>query len=208
MSKPHENLLSLFLSSSPKSPKCPSEPKKSPLNFDSRVVGLGIVAAMNDTRDAKPPVSPKSEPIPIVSGRSDTKCRLPVSEMELSESYTCVISRIGCEPEQRREYFGDGMGCNYWEKSGVFWECSPAAAEAVQVVEFLSRCYLCRKKLNGLDVFMYRGDKGFCSAECRCQQMLNDEQREKCGPEALKRFHCSVSSCSGPRLFSAGVVAA
>lgn len=80
-----------------------------------------------------------------------------MSEMELSESYTCVISRFGCESEQRREYFGEpdpgGMGCNYWESSGVFWECSPAVEP---VVEFLSCCYLCGKKLNGLDIFMYR----------------------------------------------------
>ncbi|EPS63644.1 hypothetical protein M569_11141, partial [Genlisea aurea] len=41
---------------------------------------------------------------------------------------------------------------------------------------FLERCFLCRKKLlPGKDIYMYNGDKGFCSEECRCRQIFMDE---------------------------------
>ncbi|XP_078156657.1 uncharacterized protein LOC144552567 [Carex rostrata] len=45
--------------------------------------------------------------------------------------------------------------------------------------ELLKACYLCKKVLRpNMDVYMYRGDLGFCSEECRCQQILRDEQIE------------------------------
>ncbi|KAJ4761120.1 hypothetical protein LUZ62_071495 [Rhynchospora pubera] len=45
--------------------------------------------------------------------------------------------------------------------------------------ELLKACYLCRKLLSpNMDVYMYRGDLGFCSEECRCQQILSDEKVE------------------------------
>ncbi|RCV11791.1 hypothetical protein SEVIR_2G223700v4 [Setaria viridis] len=44
---------------------------------------------------------------------------------------------------------------------------------------FLRACSLCLRELSpNKDVYMYRGDQGFCSEECRCQQMLRDEARE------------------------------
>ncbi|XP_020270523.1 uncharacterized protein LOC109845663 [Asparagus officinalis] len=50
---------------------------------------------------------------------------------------------------------------------------------------FLKSCFLCRRELSlDKDVYMYRGDQGFCSVECRCQQILLDERREF---EASKR---------------------
>ncbi|WOH13007.1 hypothetical protein DCAR_0832516 [Daucus carota subsp. sativus] len=42
---------------------------------------------------------------------------------------------------------------------------------------FLDKCFLCRKKLlPGKDIYMYKGDKGFCSEECRCRQIDMDEE--------------------------------
>ncbi|XP_074590398.1 FCS-Like Zinc finger 15-like [Curcuma longa] len=42
---------------------------------------------------------------------------------------------------------------------------------------FLDRCFLCRRKLQqGKDIYMYRGDRGFCSEECRRRQMFMDEE--------------------------------
>jgi len=44
---------------------------------------------------------------------------------------------------------------------------------------FLRACSRCRRELSpNKDVYMYRGDQGFCSEECRWQQMLLDEARE------------------------------
>ncbi|XP_077238601.1 FCS-Like Zinc finger 13-like [Tasmannia lanceolata] len=210
-----------------KSPKSPLDYKllfsKSPKKFEEGVVGLGIVAAMNETTDIHDPkwpmktvVSPRSDPIPIVSGKRASKFSGPISdsdELELSETYTCVISNVGNESVRKYEYFEkpDGIDGNYWENSGVFY-ASPSRysdlGRTVRMGDFLNFCYLCGKKLRGLDIFMYRGDKAFCSVECRCQQILSDEYKEKCGSEALKPFDYSISPCSAPRLFSDGVAAA
>ncbi|KAG6593979.1 FCS-Like Zinc finger 15, partial [Cucurbita argyrosperma subsp. sororia] len=41
----------------------------------------------------------------------------------------------------------------------------------------LHSCYLCNQKLlPGKDIYMYKGDRGFCSVECRCRQILMDEK--------------------------------
>ncbi|CAF2212824.1 FCS-Like Zinc finger 17-like [Brassica rapa] len=44
---------------------------------------------------------------------------------------------------------------------------------------FLKTCHLCMKQLHqDKDIFMYRGDLGFCSRECRESQILIDEKKE------------------------------
>ncbi|KAK1264333.1 hypothetical protein QJS04_geneDACA013534 [Acorus gramineus] len=74
--------------------------------------------------------------------------------------------------------------------------------EEFKVAEFLSSCYLCRKKLHGRDIYMYRGEKAFCSMECRYRQIVSDECQESCGSEM------SNSPYTMGRLFSTGVAAA
>ncbi|KAG0480207.1 hypothetical protein HPP92_011065 [Vanilla planifolia] len=81
------------------------------------------------------------------------------------------------------------------------------------VTDFLSCCYLCRKRLHGRDVYMYRGEKAFCSIECRYQQIVSDECMEKYGSEYMRRTEVPSSPCSaaggsgGGRLFFTGIVA-
>ncbi|XP_072975222.1 protein MARD1-like [Typha angustifolia] len=56
---------------------------------------------------------------------------------------------------------------------------------------FLERCYLCRKRLaEGKDIYMYRGDRAFCSVECRCRQIYMDE-------ESVRRENCSAVAAAG-----------
>ncbi|URE29333.1 hypothetical protein MUK42_05261 [Musa troglodytarum] len=44
---------------------------------------------------------------------------------------------------------------------------------------FLKSCFLCKRELNpSKDVYMYRGDLGFCSKVCRSRQILQEERRE------------------------------
>ncbi|XP_020207576.1 FCS-Like Zinc finger 17 [Cajanus cajan] len=44
---------------------------------------------------------------------------------------------------------------------------------------FLKTCNLCNKQLSpDKDIYMYRGDQGFCSVECRNRQIVLDEMRE------------------------------
>ncbi|OIW04541.1 hypothetical protein TanjilG_13923 [Lupinus angustifolius] len=44
---------------------------------------------------------------------------------------------------------------------------------------FLKTCNLCNKQLSpDKDIYMYRGDEGFCSVECRNRQIVLDDMRE------------------------------
>lgn len=53
---------------------------------------------------------------------------------------------------------------------------SPAARPTASTGSFLQRCLLCHKDLaENNDIYMYRGDKAFCSVECRCRQIFIDE---------------------------------
>ncbi|KAH7291978.1 hypothetical protein KP509_29G044600 [Ceratopteris richardii] len=53
---------------------------------------------------------------------------------------------------------------------------------SLQPAHFLDMCYLCSKALgHGRDVFIYRGDRAFCSVECRHLQIMADERKEKGG---------------------------
>ncbi|XWS53592.1 hypothetical protein CRYUN_Cryun10bG0014600 [Craigia yunnanensis] len=57
------------------------------------------------------------------------------------------------------------------------------------VPSFLEQCFLCKQKLlPGKDIYMYKGDKAFCSVECRCRQIFMDEE------ETLKKENCSLAA--------------
>ncbi|KAK3155407.1 hypothetical protein QOZ80_2BG0202910 [Eleusine coracana subsp. coracana] len=170
------NLLSVFVGASSPEPR----PRKS---FDADGVGLGIVAAMSHA------CLTVAEPIAIGAAAR----RRAREEVELSESYTCVITHMDSKDGagrsvRKRVYFG-------FEDGGSGWlvEADEAPAPAY---DFLSRCCLCNKRLDGLDIYMYRGEKAFCSSECRCQEMLMDDHTENCGTEAFKTGNHSASPCS------------
>ncbi|URE45786.1 hypothetical protein MUK42_15050 [Musa troglodytarum] len=95
-------------------------------------------------------------------------------------------------------------GGRHWERGqgGCCASPPPVANEESQVADFLSNCFLCGKRLHGMDIFMYR-EKAFCSVECRHQQMVSDDYQEKCGVEASKP---SGSPYSGGQLFFTAIV--
>lgn len=53
-----------------------------------------------------------------------------------------------------------------------------------------------------------RGEKAFCSVECRDKHIRGDDCRDKCGSEAMKDYSASPCSVGGPRALASGVVAA
>lgn len=90
------------------------------------------------------------------------------AEMAMSEDYTCVISR-GPNP-RTRHIFDDCIV----ESCGE--QMDKGAGDAVPISGFLSYCHACHKQLgHANDIFIYRGDKAFCSSECRYREMLFDE---------------------------------
>ncbi|KAE9602164.1 hypothetical protein Lal_00049659 [Lupinus albus] len=64
-----------------------------------------------------------------------------------------------------------------------------------QAPTFLDQCFLCRKRLlPGKDIYMYKGDRAFCSVDCRCKQIYKDEM------ETIEEGnYCSSSSSSSSR---------
>ncbi|KAI4352736.1 hypothetical protein L6164_006957 [Bauhinia variegata] len=216
---------------------------KSPRNFEGGVVGLGIVAAMSNLSDAHDPfffangngpISPRSNPIPIVSsakpaanflGKGNTETvALEGDEFdECSEGYTCVISHLDNNTIKKRVYFDDELNhvghfsppataCMLTVSNGVF-SASPVNFEGLgrelMTSDFLNCCYLCKKHLHGVDIFMYRGERAFCSADCREMHIMNDEYKEKrMSSGAIKPLDCSMSPSSGPPVSFAGIVAA
>lgn len=105
---------------------------------------------------------------------------LSASEMELSEDYTCVITH---GPNPRTTHIFDncivesccgvvGFSATRKENNQFLGGHGPTYPSE----SFLSFCYACKKNLGqGKDIFMYRGEKAFCSHECRYQEMLLEE---------------------------------
>ncbi|URD73198.1 DUF581 domain containing protein [Musa troglodytarum] len=109
------------------------------------------------------------------SPRVFTGC-LPQSEMELSEDYTRVILH---GPNPRTTHIYDNCiieSCgNGWNEKRASNDQPGCTADG-----FLSFCHGCKKKFGpGDDIYMYRGEKAFCSHECRDQEMLRSEEKEE-----------------------------
>lgn len=130
---------------------------------------------------------------------------LSASDIELSEDYTCVISH-GANPK-RTHIFGDCiLGCHAEDLSNFGQNekkeiGSPTLGSFVQYPSnnFLSFCHYCNKELEeGKDIYIYKGEKAFCSLSCRSVEILNDEELEKCNDESSEK---PLESDDGKELF-------
>ncbi|KAG5043520.1 hypothetical protein AAZX31_03G137700 [Glycine max] len=92
------------------------------------------------------------------------------SEMELSEEYTCVISH-GPNPKATHIF----NNCIVVETYCSLPQKHNSHHSAATSGNFLSFCYTCKKHLDQTkDIFIYRGEKAFCSRECRHREMMLD----------------------------------
>ncbi|KAF5943072.1 hypothetical protein HYC85_020714 [Camellia sinensis] len=104
---------------------------------------------------------------------------LSASEMELSEDYTCVISH---GPNPKTTHIFDNcvvesccgvVGISGGRKENGFYGNGSMRYPSES---FLSFCYTCKKNLGqGKDIYIYRGEKAFCSSECRHKEMMLEE---------------------------------
>ncbi|XP_022991961.1 protein MARD1-like [Cucurbita maxima] len=135
-------------------------------------IGLALIEDKNDTKPTTSLIfSAKLRvliPPPTVDGGgSGGSGLMTVKEMEVCEEYTCV-RRHG--PNAKTTHIFD----NFVVKSLVDYD-SPKKKNN----EFLSYCFTCKNHLHHTnDIYIYRGEKAFCSHECRNQEMLLDEQQE------------------------------
>ncbi|XP_071716208.1 FCS-Like Zinc finger 8-like [Rutidosis leptorrhynchoides] len=105
------------------------------------------------------------DPTPTGFG-SPKFCTGPLSlkEMELSEEYTRVICH---GPNPKTTHIYDNCVVNSC--------CDNWVGSEPPLQSILSFCQTCKKNIgDGSDIFMYRGEKAFCSEECRCQEMVLD----------------------------------
>ncbi|KAJ0255826.1 FCS-Like Zinc finger 13 [Hirschfeldia incana] len=188
------------------SPRSPLDMKfPSPVNskrYGSGGVGLGIVAALEESNTG--------------INRYDPVCfsgRFRCHEIDLSEEeYTYVTSRDGTT----KVYYNDGgfelfeNGSEYDDRRKQKPMVEPPPVMKRQVcrgpTEFLSSCCLCKKRLQGKDIYMYKGEMGFCSAECRSVQIMNDERNEQSKPQVSGNVDVLSSPyAAGEQAFTAGI---
>ncbi|XP_030530542.1 FCS-Like Zinc finger 14-like [Rhodamnia argentea] len=212
-----------FRIQSPRGPRC----------YDLGGVGLGIVAALEKPGDAKILLLPKNcacrpgsaRPGPKRAGPSAAGVRAGAAVDDDMEDYTYVTFH-GPNQSFTMVYDGegecDGIGHGGCRKSGGGLGESMRPAGGVggggggggggegpvfQTLDFLNSCELCGKKLHGEDIYMYRGEKAFCSAECRSTQIMKDERKEQCRSEAPRVADRSGTPYSEGLIFSTSILA-
>jgi len=186
-------------------------------NYDLGGVGLGIVVALDKSNEvAAREVLPKhavctsnlnrSGPIPVHYTKNP-------DEFDVEE-YTYVTCHVpnktftkvyydGGEGEIRRHYNNSNVGVLRRTEPQPLIE----PESSYPTSSFLSSCHLCGKKLHGKDIYMYRGEKAFCSPECRSSQIMMDERKERCRSEASRSVEMSSSPYAREQIFSTGILA-
>lgn len=188
--------------------------------YDTGGVGLGIVAALDHggcENLAKFTVCSsslnRSSPIPVTSGKTydHQRCRGGreggLEEMDSLENYT-YVTHAGPNKALTKVYY-DGVDQT---NTNVFpTKKSPKKLvddfSAYPTSAFLSSCHLCSKKLHGKDIYMYRGEKAFCSTECRSRQIMMDERKEQCRSDVSRSVDVSGSPYTRDQIFSTGILA-
>ncbi|CAA7018984.1 unnamed protein product [Microthlaspi erraticum] len=161
-----------------------SRPRSGPIIFGSqlriRVPDSPRSSSDFGTKTRNSPVSPppdetkKSVPGPGLGSPRIITGYFSTDDMELSEDYTCVTCH---GPNPRTIHIFDN--CIVESQPGVvFFRSSDPVNESdcLPPDSFLSACCNCKKTLGPRDdIFMYRGDRAFCSSECRALEMMLEE---------------------------------
>ncbi|OEL36390.1 hypothetical protein BAE44_0002594 [Dichanthelium oligosanthes] len=154
---------------------------ESPTPLGGRKVLLGSEMRITDNLSRK-----NSSTAPVQAGEVEQKddnmsdglkgSIMSLDDIVNSEDYTCVVSR-GPNP-RTTHIFGDRVFELQVEQlmpgeSKDEENMSPLVEEGV-----MSFCSFCSEKLKeGKDIYIYQGDKAFCSAECR-EHFMEDEMEE------------------------------
>lgn len=207
---------------------------RGPRSFHLGGVGLGIVAVLEKSGDADVETrsnktlcsrnSRRSNPIPVTSPKNSSRTGRELDDIEMdnnSEEYT-IVTFHGPNKSHTKVYGIDhGQGgdyrtpfriqrCNNKSQRASVFHISPVgfgASGRIPASDFLSSCDRCKKQLHDKDIYMYRGEKAFCSTECRHTQIVIDERNEKCGTEASRPVDVSSSSITNEKFLYPGILA-
>ncbi|WCJ40712.1 hypothetical protein M5689_021621 [Euphorbia peplus] len=179
------------------SPKSPFSSKKfCSANRTSTVSSLSLFSDGGQQTDSSLDIKSGSLPVPISTSHGHVGS-LSAREIEQSEDYTCIIS-YGPNPKTIHIY-GDcileshtnGLS-NLNKTENIESELSQEADRVDGLTpypsnEFLSFCYSCNKKLEeGDDIYIYRGEKAFCSFDCRSEEISAEDETGKSCTNSLK----------------------
>ncbi|KAJ9179130.1 hypothetical protein P3X46_010953 [Hevea brasiliensis] len=183
--KPFE--ISSPISLSPNSPL--SSKKFCSENRTNTVTSLSLFSGEGARTDNSLESKSSSLPVPIGSSHGYVGS-ISAREIELSEDYTCIIS-YGPNPKTTH-IFGDCiLECHTnelfnFDKTQNLGSELPQEANCLEGPtpypsdKFLSFCYSCKKVLEkGDDIYIYRGEKAFCSFDCRCEEIFVEDETEK-----------------------------
>ncbi|XP_057545114.1 FCS-Like Zinc finger 13-like [Amaranthus tricolor] len=198
-------------------------------------VGLGIVIALDNNNKssntynvgscggeilAKYAIcnqfSSPSNPINVKNPSFSTRIEINKSKEDeiMEEEFTYVTCYGPNKSTTTKVYYSGNEFAQFHGKPkiGVFNISSPAKFldDCSSEPDFLSSCHLCKKGLIDKDIYMYRGEKAFCSEECRQRQIGIDERKEQCRSEASRSVELSTSPCGYAKrsqIFSNGIVA-
>lgn len=202
-------------SRSPRSPRsvlgCLISGKQTHLPIDGGV-GLGVVAAIKAEEaraiESLPNVSMKSKPVVI----SLENGNVDVLNQTVFEGSMVDDAPVFCGDVMRDDDFDDFdedepmIGIH----ESIFCAASPFSAGyslEKPVIDFLSTCFHCKcQLLHSKDVYMYKGYKAFCSSECRYQQIVIDEFKERQLAAANCYMGSSIQDFRMPALASAAEV--
>lgn len=189
----------------PTTPDSNSDPKRHCWEkLESKGVGLGIIDSLEkpNPKPSSPDGSttprmvlkiqiPSLNSLPIESPKSpiefgvETKTsQVGVAGFSLSsEDYTCVIAR---GPVPRTTHIFDNCVVNVGFSPGrrESGDLGDGHRDGISVSfpssSFLSFCCTCMKRLGeGSDIYMYSGEKAFCSDECRSKEMTLEESKHR-----------------------------
>nr|GEW63746.1 hypothetical protein [Tanacetum cinerariifolium] len=161
-----------------------------------RGVGLGIIVNMNKSRESKAILLRQSH---HVNANIDDE----------DEEYTRVTRHHKPNTNNsytRKELVHDNCGDEKQIRS--LFDISPTPARVDDDIkagahDFLSTCHECEKQLHGKDIYMYRGEKAFCSIECRSMEIAQME-KESMKKTMMRNNHDygSTSSSYAPQQVS------
>ncbi|RLN30095.1 uncharacterized protein C2845_PM05G25770 [Panicum miliaceum] len=122
------------------------------------------------------------------------------TEVEQSEDYTCIIAH-GPNPKTTR-IFGDcilepctveSMDAMEMKEGAESYWLVKCFDDGEAGEEFQSSCVSCKKKLDGNDSCIYRGEKAFCSGNCRDNEILTEEDENSAAISSLSSADSSSS---------------
>ncbi|XP_022150297.1 protein MARD1-like [Momordica charantia] len=193
-SNPFFSLQNPFSHDKSKLPPPPNSPKSIFSGNKQKIsepIGLALIEEKNDSKPSKsvifsaklrvqiPPPAPEAAVRGGCAEKTEEFCwnfggLMTVKEMEVCEEYTCVRTHGA---NAKITHIFDNCVVN--TKSFVDSGSQKSMAVAKNKNAFLSFCYTCKNHLQQTnDIYIYRGEKAFCSNECRYQEMLLDEEED------------------------------